>query len=153
MLPIVGIFKDEFEGQVINCLNARFFEVETDNVHIRFSGLACLNIVKCEQVNRLSVNFGIYRADIEVFARLILYVHLEGDIIIVILMAGQPVNWFGFAMIPVALVLMLIFSLGCAYLVSTITVFVSDVGYFMSVAMRLVVWVTPTFFFLEDAKI
>ena len=73
-------------------------------------------------------------------------------IIIVILMAGQPVNWFGFAMIPVALVLMLIFSLGCAYLVSTITVFVSDVGYFMSVAMRLVVWVTPTFFFLEDAK-
>ena len=45
---------------------------------------------------------------------------------------------------------MFIFSLGCAYLVSTVTVFISDVGYFMSVAMRLVVWVTPTFFFVED---
>ena len=47
--------------------------------------------------------------------------------------------------------LMLIFSLGCSFLVSTATVFVSDVGYFMSVAMRLAVWVTPTFFFVEDA--
>ena len=33
----------------------------------------------------------------------------------------------------------------------TVTVFISDVGYFMSVCMRLVVWVTPTFFFAEDA--
>ena len=73
-------------------------------------------------------------------------------IIIVILLSGQYVNWFGFAMLPVELLLMLIFSLGCSYLISTITVFVSDVGYFMSVAMRLVVWVTPTFFFAEEAK-
>ena len=72
-------------------------------------------------------------------------------IIMVILLSGQYVNWYGFAMIPVELILMFIFSLGCAYLVSTVTVFISDVGYFMSVAMRLVVWVTPTFFFVEDA--
>ena len=72
-------------------------------------------------------------------------------IIIVILLSGQYINWFGAAMLPVELLLMFIFSLGCAYLISTITVFISDVGYFMSVAMRLVVWVTPTFFFAEEA--
>ena len=68
-------------------------------------------------------------------------------IIIVILLSGQYINWFGAAMLPVELLLMFIFSLGCAYLISTITVFISDVGYFMSVA----VWVTPTFFFAEEA--
>ncbi len=73
-------------------------------------------------------------------------------IIIVILASGQYVNWYGMAMLPVELLLMLIFSLGCSFLVSTITVFVSDVGYFMSIAMRLVVWITPTFFFAEEAK-
>ena len=72
-------------------------------------------------------------------------------IIIVILAAGQPVNWAGFGMLPVELALMFIFSLGCSFLISTITVFISDVGYFMSVFMRLVVWITPTFFFAEDA--
>ena len=73
-------------------------------------------------------------------------------IIIAILLAGQPVNWFGVAMIPVGLMLMCIFGLGCAYLISTITVFVPDVGYFMSIAMRLVIWITPTFFLASEAK-
>jgi len=73
-------------------------------------------------------------------------------IIIVILLSGQYVNWFGMAMLPVALLLMFIFSLGSAYLVSTITVFIKDVGYFMSVFMRLVIWITPTFFLASEAK-
>ena len=73
-------------------------------------------------------------------------------IIIVILASGQYVNWWGLAMLPVELLLMLIFALGCSLLVSTITVFISDVGYFMSIAMRLVIWITPTFFFAEEAK-
>ena len=73
-------------------------------------------------------------------------------IIIVILLAGQPVNWYGAAMIPVAMILMLFFSLGCSYLTSTVTVYIKDVGYFMSVAMRLVFWITPTFFMIDEAK-
>ncbi len=73
-------------------------------------------------------------------------------IIIVILLSGQYVNWLGMAMLPVELLLMLIFSLGCSLLVSTVTVFVKDVGYFMSVAMRLVIWITPTFFLASEAK-
>ena len=72
-------------------------------------------------------------------------------IVIAILLAGQPVNWFGMAMIPVLLVLMLVFCIGCSFLVSTVTVFVKDVGFFMSAIMRLVYWVTPTFFMLSDA--
>lgn len=72
--------------------------------------------------------------------------------IIIILMSGQPVDWFGMAMLPVALLLMLIFSIGCSFLVSTVTVFVKDIGYFMSVAMRLVFWITPTFFMIDEAK-
>ncbi len=73
-------------------------------------------------------------------------------IIIVILLSGQYVNWYGMAMLPVELILMLFFSLGCSFLVSTATVYVSDVGYFMSIAMRLVVWITPTFFLASEAK-
>ena len=72
-------------------------------------------------------------------------------ILIFILLAGQPVNWYGMAMIPVMLVLMVIFCIGCSFLVSTITVFVKDVGYFMSAVMRLVYWVTPTFFMISEA--
>ena len=73
-------------------------------------------------------------------------------IIIVILLSGQYVNWFGMAMLPVELLLMFIFSLGSSYLISTITVFIKDVGYIMSILMRLVIWITPTFFLASEAK-
>ena len=72
-------------------------------------------------------------------------------IIMVILLAGQPVNWYGAAILPVELFLMLMFCIGCSFLVSTITVYIKDVGYFMSVAMRLVFWITPTFFLIDEA--
>ena len=72
-------------------------------------------------------------------------------IIMVILLAGQPVNWYGAAILPIELLLMLIFCIGCSFLVSTITVYIKDVGYFMSVAMRLVFWITPTFFLIDEA--
>ncbi|MBE6527827.1 MAG: ABC transporter permease [Thermoplasmata archaeon] len=73
-------------------------------------------------------------------------------IIMVILLAGEPVNWYGMALIPVELMLMLIFCIGCSMLISTVTVFVKDIGYFMSVMMRLVFWITPTFFLISEAK-
>ena len=72
-------------------------------------------------------------------------------IIMIILLAGQPVNWYGAAILPVELLLMLIFCIGCSFLVSTVTVYVKDIGYFMSVAMRLVFWITPTFFLIDEA--
>ena len=73
-------------------------------------------------------------------------------IIIVILLSGQYVYWGGFIMLPIELFFMFVFSLGCAYLISTITVFITDVGYFMTIAMRLVIWITPTFFLASEAK-
>lgn len=72
-------------------------------------------------------------------------------IAILILLAGQPVDWSGVAMLPVALALMFIFGLGCSFLTSTLSVFVKDVGYFLGVAMRLVIWITPTFFLASEA--
>ena len=71
--------------------------------------------------------------------------------IMIILLAGQPVYWLGMAMIPLLLLMMAIFCVGCSFLVSTVTVFVKDVGFFMAAIMRLVYWVTPTFFMLSDA--
>jgi len=71
--------------------------------------------------------------------------------IMIILLAGQPVYWLGMAMIPLLLLMMAIFCIGCSFLVSTVTVFVKDVGFFMAAIMRLVYWVTPTFFMLSDA--
>jgi ABC-2 type transport system permease protein len=73
-------------------------------------------------------------------------------IIMVILLSGQYVNWYGTVFLVVELGLMFMFSLGCSFLVSTVTVFVKDIGYFMSVAMRLVFWITPTFFLVSEAK-
>ncbi|MBQ7979285.1 MAG: ABC transporter permease [Candidatus Methanomethylophilaceae archaeon] len=73
-------------------------------------------------------------------------------IIIVILLSGQYVNWWGMLMLPVELILMLLFATGSSFLVSTITVFIKDVGYFMTIAMRLVIWITPTFFLASEAK-
>ena len=72
-------------------------------------------------------------------------------IIIVILLSGQYVNWLGMMMLPVELLLMMLFATGSSYLVSTITVFIKDVGYFMTIAMRLVIWITPTFFLASEA--
>ncbi len=73
-------------------------------------------------------------------------------IIIIIMLSGQPVYWPGFLMLPVELFLMLVFALGCSFLISTVTVFVKDVGYLMSILMRLVIWITPTFFLASEAK-
>ena len=73
-------------------------------------------------------------------------------IIIVILASGQYVNWFAAAMLPLALLIMLLFGIGCSFITSTLTVFVKDVGYFLSVFMRLVIWITPTFFLASEAK-
>lgn len=73
-------------------------------------------------------------------------------IIMVILLSGQYVNWWGMLMIPVQLFLMLVFGLGCSLLVSTVTVFIQDVGYILSVMMRLVFWLTPTFFMINEAS-
>ena len=72
-------------------------------------------------------------------------------IIIVILLSGQYVNWLGMMMLPVELLLMMLFATGSSFLVSTITVFIKDVGYFMTIAMRLVIWITPTFFLASEA--
>ncbi len=72
-------------------------------------------------------------------------------IIMVILSSGQRVDWFGMAMIPVELLIMLVFGYGCSLLVSTVTVFVKDMGYVMSILMRLVIWITPTFFMVSEA--
>ena len=72
-------------------------------------------------------------------------------IIMIILVSGQHVNWFGMFMIPVQLFLMFVFGLGCSLLVSTVTVFIKDVGYILSVVMRLVFWLTPTFFMVNEA--
>lgn len=71
-------------------------------------------------------------------------------IIMVILLSGQYVNWFGMVLIPVQLLLMFVFGLGCSLLVSTVTVFVKDMGYLLSVSMRLVFWLTPTFFMVNE---
>ena len=73
-------------------------------------------------------------------------------IIIIILLSGQYVNWYGAMMLPIGLLLMIVFSLGCSFLVSTVAVFIPDVGYFMSIAMRLVIWITPTFFLASEAQ-
>ena len=72
-------------------------------------------------------------------------------IIIVILLSGQYVDWFGMAFVPIGLVVMLIFGIGCSFLTSTLTVFVKDIGYFLSAVMRLIIWITPTFFLASEA--
>lgn len=73
-------------------------------------------------------------------------------VITVILLSGQYVNWWGMLAIPFGLLFLFIFGLGCSMIVSTVTVFVKDVGHLMSVLMRLVFWLTPTFFMIDEIK-
>lgn len=72
-------------------------------------------------------------------------------VIIIILFMGQEVNWVGMAILPFALLIMLFFGFGCCFLVSTATVFVKDIANLASLIMRLVIWITPTFFLVSDA--
>lgn len=73
-------------------------------------------------------------------------------VVTVVLLSGQYVNWFGMMMIPFCLIVMFFFGLGCSMIVSTATVFVKDIGYLMSVIMRMVFWLTPTFFMISEIK-
>ena len=72
-------------------------------------------------------------------------------VIIVILSYGNPMDWGAALMVPVMLFVLFVFGLGCSFLVSTVCVFLRDVGHFMSIAMRLVIWITPTFFLASEA--
>ena len=70
---------------------------------------------------------------------------------IVIMSYGEPMNWAGGLMIPVMLFLMFVFGLGCSFLLSTACVFIPDLGNFMGIFMRLIVWITPAFFLSSEA--
>ncbi len=72
-------------------------------------------------------------------------------VIIVILSYWNPMNWAAALMIPVMLFVMFVFGLGCSFALSTVCVFIRDLGHFMAIAMRLVVWITPTFFMASEA--
>lgn len=88
----------------------------------------------------------------DVIAQMLTLVFAYLVIVIVILSAGQPVNWYGMGFLLVELFMMFIFGVGCSMIMSTVSVFVKDVGYLASVLMRLIVWVTPTFFMVSEAK-
>ncbi len=72
-------------------------------------------------------------------------------VIIVILSYWNPMNWGAALMVPVMLIVMFVFGLGCSLALSTACVFFRDLGHFMAIAMRLVVWITPTFFMASEA--
>ncbi len=72
-------------------------------------------------------------------------------VVIIILFAWQPMNWLGALIIPVMVFVLFVFGLGCSFLLSTLCVFFRDLGHFMGIAMRLVIWITPTFFIAEEA--
>lgn len=83
----------------------------------------------------------------QMFSVVIVYL----TVIVIILSYGNPMDWAVALVIPLVLCVMFVFGLGCSFLVSTICVFLRDVGHFMSIAMRLVVWITPTFFLASEA--
>lgn len=74
-------------------------------------------------------------------------------ITILILASGQYVDWTGILIcFPLEMIIMFIFGAGCTFLFSTITVFVKDIGHLMSVLIRLVFYVSPTFFFIDETS-
>ncbi len=72
-------------------------------------------------------------------------------VVIIILSYGDSMNWAGGLMIPVMIFLMFVFGLGCSFLLSTVCVFVPDLGNFMGIVMRLIVWATPACFLASEA--
>ena len=52
-------------------------------------------------------------------------------VIIIILSNGQPMDWRAAAMIVPMLALMFLFGVGCSLILSTVCVFVKDMGHFL----------------------
>lgn len=54
-------------------------------------------------------------------------------VIIAILSHGQPMDWSAAAMIAPMLILMYLFGLGCSFILSTVCVFVKDMGHLLGI--------------------
>lgn len=54
-------------------------------------------------------------------------------VLIVIMSSGQAIDVSAILMLPVVTFMMFVFSLGCSFIVSTVCVFVRDVGHFLAI--------------------
>ncbi len=87
MIPVVGVFKDKLEVDLVDILDAHFLQVVADQIQAGIKALALLDEVKRKDVKQLSVDLGIHDADIAVVLGFVVDVDLEGDKIILNLKA------------------------------------------------------------------
>lgn len=65
---------------------------------------------------------------------------------------GGHVDFVSVAMLPIYMVLLLVFGIGLSKLMSTVMVMNRDLGMTVSALSKLLMWVTPTIFVLEEAN-
>lgn len=69
---------------------------------------------------------------------------------VVLIVERLPLQWDALLVIPVA-ILHLLFTIGCAFAISALTVFFHDVSHFTEFALMLLFWLTPIVYQIEMA--
>ncbi|MCQ2070616.1 MAG: ABC transporter permease [archaeon] len=70
----------------------------------------------------------------------------------VALIGGHHLDLTVIVFLPVSFVLLFVTCLGFSLLFSTVNVVNNDIGHLMVVVSRIVVWLTPVFFFMNEAE-
>jgi len=72
-------------------------------------------------------------------------------VMVAVLLSGHPVNWVCILLIPVFMVVSFMFALGCALIVSSLTVYVRDLQYLLGSISMGFFFLTPMYFVAADA--
>ena len=68
-----------------------------------------------------------------------------------VVLFGHPINWVCMLLIPLFMVMALMFALGCALIVSSLTVYVRDLQYLLGSISMAFFFLTPMYFVAADA--
>ena len=78
-----------------------------------------------------------------VLSKFVNYLISIGIVFIIIIAYGYPLNGIALLMLPVVSLLLLLFSLGMAMILSSLDVYLRDVEYLTAVALMILIWITP----------
>lgn len=71
-------------------------------------------------------------------------------VLLITVISGFALNWVCIMVVPVVMILMFMFALGCAFLVSSLTVYLRDLQYLLSSVSMAFFFLTPMYFVASE---
>lgn len=68
----------------------------------------------------------------------------------IIILLGFDLNWQSLLLLPLAILLILVFSLGLTFLLSAIDTYLRDIEYIVNVILMVLIWMTPIMYVREQ---